>query len=295
MSGRPKKILVTGATGLVGRHVVDQLRQAGVSVRALTRDPAAASLPAGIEVVRGDLTEPATLAPAFDGVGRLYLFAVPETAREVVALAKQAGVRRVVVLSAAAVTVGLDTYHHPRVEEAAQESGLEWTMVRPGEFMTNMLPVWAPSIRAGRVVRYPFADQVGVPVHEADVAAVAVAALLEDRHAGAVYTLTGPAQITYRQQVEAIGAALGEQVRYEEVTREHARELLKAQGGAAAASADLLLGFADYDGADGSGQDGTSEQDYSALLRPWPGVREATGRPARSFAEWARDHIADFR
>ncbi|ALG11889.1 SDR family oxidoreductase [Kibdelosporangium phytohabitans] len=295
MSDTSKKVLVTGATGLVGRLVVGQLVQAGVAVRALTRNPAAANLPAGVEVAQGDLTEPATLAPAFAGVDRMYLFAVPETAREVVALAKEAGVRRVVVLSAAAVTVGLDTYHHPPVEQAVRDSGLEWTMVRPGEFMTNMLPVWAPSIRSGRVVRYPFAEQVGVPVHEADVAAVAVAALLEDCHAGAIYTVTGPARITYRQQVEAIGAALGEEVRYEEVTREHARGLLKAQGGTVAASADLLLGFVDYGGAEVSEQGGTSEEDYSALLRPWPGVQDATGRPARPFTEWARDHVADFR
>ncbi|GAA3988937.1 NAD(P)H-binding protein [Allokutzneria multivorans] len=291
MSDEPEKVLVTGATGLVGRHVVEQLRRAGVPVRALTRTPATANLPAEVEVVQGDLTEPAALASAFAGVDRLYLFAVPETAREVVALAHEAGVRRVVVLSAAAVTVGLDTYHHPLVEQAVMDSGLEWTMVRPGEFMTNMLQVWAPSVRAERVVRYPFADQVGVPVHEADVAAVAVAALLQDRHVGAIYTLTGPAQITYRQQVAAIGAALGEEVHYEEVTRERARDLLKAQGGAAAASADMLLGFVDYGGAESTDQ----AEDHSELLRPWPGVHDATGRPARTFEEWARDHIADFR
>lgn len=287
------KILVTGATGLVGRQVVDHLLAAGVTVRALTRDPAAAALPAQVEVVQGDLTEPATVAPALDGIDRLYLFPVPDTAQQVVELAKQAGVRRIVVLSAAAVTVGIDTYHHPRVEQAVEASGLEWTHVRPGEFMTNMLPIWAPAIRAERVVRYPFAEQVGVPVHEADVAAVAVAALLEDGHAGAVYTLSGPAQVTFRQQVEAIGAALGEEVRYEEVTRGEARELLKAQGGFAAANADFLLGFVEYGGADST--DAADEPDYSALLKPWPGVEQATGHPARTFAEWARDHADDFR
>jgi uncharacterized protein YbjT (DUF2867 family) len=285
------KVLVTGATGLVGRHVADQLAKAGVTVRALTRNPSAAKLAPEFEVVQGDLTEPATLAPALAGIDRMYLFPVPETAQEVVSLAKQAGVRRIVVLSAAAVTVGMDTYHHPIVEQAVQDSGLEWTMVRPGEFMTNMLPIWAPSIRAERVVRYPFADQIGVPVHEADIAAVAAAALLEDRHVGAIYTLSGPAQITYKGQVEAISAALGEEVRYEEVTRERARELLKAQGGIAATNADFLLGFVDYGGA----EDAAEEQDYSALLTPWSGVPDALGRPARTFAEWARDHVEDFR
>ncbi|GAA2417776.1 NAD(P)H-binding protein [Streptomyces glaucosporus] len=289
------RILVTGATGLVGRHVVEQLVREGVEVRALTRDPAKAGLPPQVEVVPGDLTRPETVAPALQGVDRMHLFPVPETAREVVGLAKEAGVRRITVLSAAAVTIGLDTHHHPVVERAVEESGLEWTHVRPSEFMANLLPVWAPSIRAERVVRYPFGDDAGVPVHEADIAAVATTALLHEGHDGAVYTLTGPEPITTRERVRAIGEALGEEVRYEEVSRERARELLKAQGGFAAQNADFLLGFLDYGGDQGSGEDGASEEDYSELLRPWPGVEQATGRPARTYAQWARDHVEDFR
>jgi uncharacterized protein YbjT (DUF2867 family) len=286
------RILVTGATGFVGRNVVAQLLQAGVHVRALTRNPGSARHPATVEVFQGDLSEPASLAPALAGIDRMFLFPVDETAREVVALAKQAGVTRVVDLSAASVTVGL---HTNPVEQAVEESGLEWTHVRPCGFMANMLQIWAPSIRAERVVRYPFADEPMNLIHEADIAAVATAALLEDGHAGAAYTLTGPALVTVREQVQAIGEALGEAVRYEEVTRERARELLKAQGGFAAESADLMLGFIDYGGEAASGADGYSEQDWSALMRPWPDVEQVTGRPARSFAEWARDHVADFR
>lgn len=283
------KILVTGATGFVGRHVVDQLIRAGASVRALTRNPATARLPAEAEVVQGDLTQPATLVPALEGIDRMYLFPVEET---VVTLAKQAGVRRIVDLSAASVTVGL---HTNPVEQAVEESGLEWTHVRPGGFMTNMLQIWAPSIRAERVVRYPFGDEPMNLIHEADSAAVAVAALLEDGHHGAVYTLTGPAPITVREQVRASGEALGEEVRYEAVTREEARELMRAQGGFAGAVADFMLGFIDYGGGEASGADGYSDQDWSALLKPWPDVEKATGRPARSFAEWAQDHVEDFR
>jgi uncharacterized protein YbjT (DUF2867 family) len=210
----------------------------------------------------------------------------------VVALAQQAGVRRIVDLSAASVTAGL---HTNPVEQAVEESGLEWTHVRPCGFMANMLQIWAPSIRAERVVRYPFADEPMNLIHEADIAAVATAALLEDGHAGAAYTLTGPELISVREQVRAIGQALDEEVRYEEVTREEARKLMKAQGGFAAESADLMLGFIDYGGGEASGADGYSNQDWSALMRPWPDVEKVTGRPARSFAEWARDHIEDFR
>lgn len=286
------KILVTGATGFVGRNVVDRLVRAGVSVRALTRNPAAARLPDEVEVIKGDLTEPASLAPALAGIDRMYLFPVDETADEVAAMAKQAGVRRIVDLSAASVTVGL---HVNPVEQAVEASGLEWTHVRPGGFMANMLQIWAPSIRAERVVCYPFGDQPENVIHEADIADVAVAALLEDGHNGAVYTLTGPGTITIREQVKVIGEALGEEVRYEEVSRERARELMLAQGGFAAESADLMLGFVDYGGGDATGADGHSDQDWSALMKQWPDVQRVTGRPPRGYAEWARDHVEDFR
>jgi uncharacterized protein YbjT (DUF2867 family) len=289
-------ILVTGATGLVGRHVVDGLRQAGGSVRVLTRNPAKAGFPEGVEVFKGDLLEPASLVAAFDGVEKLFLFPQPETATEVVDLAKQAGVRRIVVLSAAAVTLGFDTDYHSRVESAVEESGLEWTHVRPGEFMTNMLPIWGPMIKESRTVRYPFGDDLGIaPIHEADIADVAVAALLEDRHIGKAYTLSGPEQLSVRGQAKAIADALGEEVRYEEVSREEARDILKAMGGFAAESADLLLGFVDYEGGAGSDDDGYSDQDYSELMKPLPGYGEATGKAGRTYAQWARDHVADFR
>lgn len=284
------RILVTGATGIVGRRVVERLVRAGVSVRAMSRRPEAAALPPEVEVVRGDLTEPDGAAAAFEGVERMYLFPVEERAGDVVAAARRAGVRRIVVLSAASVTAGL---HRSPVERAVENSGLEWTHVRPCGFMTNMLQVWAPSVRAERVVRYPFADERMNLVHEDDIAEVAVAALLEDGHHGNAYTVTGPELVTVREQVAAIGAALGEDVRYEEVTRERARALMRAQGGFAAASADLMLGFVEYGGAESA--DGRADQDWSALMRVWPDVEEVTGHAPRGYAEWARDHVADFR
>ncbi|GAB2739730.1 NAD(P)H-binding protein [Amycolatopsis magusensis] len=288
--------MVTGATGLVGRHVVDRLLRAGESVRVLTRNPARGGFPDGAEVFTGDLLEPGSLVSAFEGVGKLFLFPQPETAVEVVDLAEQAGVRRVVVLSAAAVTLGFDTGYHVRVERAVEESGLEWSHVRPGEFMTNMLPIWGPMIRESRTVRYPFGDDLGsAPIHEADIADVAVAALLEDRHVGNAYTLSGPEQLCVRGQVETIADALGEEVRYEEVSREEARDILTAMGGFAAESADLLLGFVDYDGSEGGSDDGYSDQDYSELMKPLPGYGEATGKTGRTYAQWARDHVEDFR
>jgi uncharacterized protein YbjT (DUF2867 family) len=281
------RILVTGATGFVGRNVVAQLVGSGVEVRAMTRSTA--QLP-GAETVRGDLTVPATLEPLLSEMDGLYLFPVEETAAEVLTLARAAGVRRVVDLSAASVTVGL---HENPVEDAVEASGMAWTHVRPGGFMANMLRLWGPMVRSERVVRYPFGDVASNMVHEADIAEVAVAALLEDGHHGAAYTLTGPEMITTREQVAAIGAALGEPVRHEEVSRERAREILRAQGGFAAESADLMLGFVEYGGE--APEDGHADQDWSALERTWPDVAKVTGHPPRAFAQWARDHAADFR
>lgn len=282
-------ILVTGATGHVGRHVVRQLADAGHEVLAMTRNPAGVSFPDGVRVVRGDLLEPASVP--FAGVEKMYLFPEPRTATDVVARAKAAGVRRIVTLSSGAVTGGYDTDFQLPVEQAVEASGLEWTHVRPGDFASNTLRLWGQMIRTDRVVRYTHPDTVGLAIHEADIAAVAVTALLHDGHAGRWYDLTGPARITRREQVAAIGAALGEEVRFEEVDTATAKEILLALGGWAAENAEFLLGFADYS-ADGPSFDGV---DWDAVLVPLPTVEEVTGRPGRTYAEWARDNIDAFR
>ncbi|RCV48765.1 SDR family oxidoreductase [Marinitenerispora sediminis] len=285
--------LVTGATGNVGRLVVRGLLDSGEKVRALTRNPRAAGLPPEAEVVRGDLADPGSLPPVLEGIDRVYLFPVPETAREVVAAVKDAGVRRVVVLSSGAVTSGFDTDFHLPVEQAVEASGLEWTHVRPGEFALNKLWLWGPGIRAERVVRWPFMEAAWFPVHEADIADVAVAALLRDGHVGAAYDVNGPELVSYREQVRAIADAIGEEIRVERVTPEQAREICRAQGGFAAANADFLLGFTDYGG--GEADPGAWEEHVQAAVTALPTAEPVTGRPARTFAEWARDHAADFR
>ncbi|MEV4166682.1 NAD(P)H-binding protein [Nonomuraea dietziae] len=273
------KILVTGARGNVGRLVRKGL--AGHEVLALTR-----SAPSAPGEVRGDLAEPGTLP--LSGVEAMFLFPVPESAEEVVRLAVRAGVRRIVTLSSGAVTFGEDDSFHLPVERAVEASGVEWTHVRPGEFMLNKLELWGPSIRAEGVVRDPFPDQAWYPVHEADIADVAVAALTEDGHAGRAHTLNGPELISHRDQVAAISAAIGRELRFEQVTRARARELYLAQGGFAAACADFLLGYEDYSG-------GESTEEWA----PDPSIemttmKDVTGRPARTFAQWASYHAHDF-
>ncbi|MFC0106382.1 SDR family oxidoreductase [Kibdelosporangium aridum] len=284
------RVLVTGATGNVGRHVTAGLAKAGVEVRALSRDPARARL-AGAEVVQGDLTKPETV-PVED-VDRMFLFPEPATAEEVVERAKQAGVQRIVVLSSGAVTGGFDTTFHPPVEQAVEQSGLEWTHIRPGEFMANKLFLWGASIRAERVVRDANPDAAWFPVHEQDVADVALKALLEDGHHGKAYDINGPELISLRDQAKAIGDALGEEVRFEEVTPAEAREIYLKLGGFAAEAADFLLGFTDYDG---NPADPEQAADFDpSQLGPLPTAQPVTGSPPRTFAQWARDRVDDFR
>jgi uncharacterized protein YbjT (DUF2867 family) len=287
------RVLVTGATGHVGRIVVEQLVSAGVVVRAMTRRPDQAHFPPAVETVAGDLTDPAALAPVLAGVDRMYLFPEPRTARDVVDLARRAGVGRVVVLSSAAVTSGLDTSFHLPVEQAVEELSPEWTHVRPGEFMLNKLFLWGPGIRAEGVVYEPYPEAAWWPVHERDVADVAVAALLQHGHEGKAYDLSGPELLTRREQVAAIATATGRDVRLEVVTPEHARERYRRQGGFAAANADFLLGFTDYSG---NPREPTSVS-YPTVTTagPRPTARRVTGNPARTFAQWAQDHADDLR
>ncbi|MEV0278794.1 NAD(P)H-binding protein [Streptomyces sp. NPDC050610] len=294
------EILVTGATGNVGRNVVRRLIEAGAGVRALTRSPHTAELPEGVRAVAGDLTRPDSLADAFEGVDRMFLFPVAETAREVVASARRAGVRRIVVLSSGAVTTGFDTVFHLPVERAVEESGLDWTHVRPGEFAMNKLALWGPSIRAEGVVRDPNPDLAWYPVHERDIADVAALALLEDGHHGRAYTLNGPEMLSYRRQVELIAEAVGRPIRFEVVSRDEARENYRRQGGFAAANADFLLGFEDYSGGAVDETDSRPLEelnpaaDDTTAADPMPTAEAVTGVPARTFAQWARDHAHEF-
>ncbi|MBB5155090.1 NAD(P)H-binding protein [Saccharopolyspora phatthalungensis] len=275
-------VLVSGATGNVGRRVVDRLLAAGVSVRALTRRPETAGLPGDVEVVGGGLTEREALVTALAGVDRVFLFPVPEGVGTFVEQAQAAGVPRVVLLSAKAVEFAESNPigdGHRVIEQALEAGGFEWTHLRPGSFATNSF-AWAPSIRAGGVVREPYADARQTPIHEDDIAAVAVTALQEDGHAGMAYPLSGPEAITPREQVQAIGAAIGREIEFEEDAPEQARARW-LDSGIPAAVADTLLSY--------------RARAARAPEAPVQTVEQVTGRPARTFAEWAIDHADDFR
>ncbi|MEV0088311.1 NAD(P)H-binding protein [Saccharopolyspora sp. NPDC050642] len=275
-------VLVTGATGNVGRRVVDRLLAAGTQVRALTRRPESAGLPSDVEVFQGDLADSDALAKALAGVDSVFLFPVPEGIEAFVERAKAAGVRRVVVLSSKAVEFADGNAigeRHRVIEEAVEAGGFEWTFLRPGAFATNTL-AWAGSIRAEGVVREPFVDAQQTPIHEDDIAAVAETALLEDGHAGAAYALSGPEALTVREQVQAISAAIGREIGLEEQTLEQARAHMVAEG-VPEAIVDALLSY--------------GARNVENAEPPVRTVEQVTGRPARTFAQWAVDHADDFR
>lgn len=275
-------VLVTGATGNVGRRVVDRLLAAGAQVRALTRRPETAGLPGDVEVVGGGLTESDALEEALAGIDRVFLFPVPEGVGTFVEQAKAAGVRRIVLLSSKAVEFADSNpigERHRVIEEAVAAGGFEWTYLRPGPFSTNSL-AWAESIRAEGVVREPYAEARQTPIHEDDIAAVAVTALLADGHSGVAYPLSGPESITVGEQVQAISAAIGREIRFEEETPEQTRARWVANG-LPAGVADTLLSY--------------RRQSARNPEAPVQTVERVTGRPARTFAQWAVDHADDFR
>lgn len=282
-------VIVTGSTGPVGRAVVAGLLRAGCPARAVSRRPDRANLPSEVQVVAGDLAEPELLEEAFAGATQLVLIALPETVDEVVEQARGAGIKHIVVVSSGAVTAGFDTTYNLPVEQAVVASGLEWTIVRPGEYATNALLMWGASIRAHRRVVEPFPEQTGNPIHEADIADVIVANLLDTNRRGRIDTIVGPGAITKREQVAAIADAIGECIEVAEVTAEEARTFYRAQGGFAAYNADFLFGFESYDGIAGA-VDAPSDE----LTGSYRTLAEVTGRPARSFAQWASDHASDF-
>ncbi|GII03445.1 NmrA family NAD(P)-binding protein [Planobispora takensis] len=269
--------LVTGATGKVGRHVVGELLRAGQRVRALTRDPARADLPEQVEVVRGDLTDPRTLGPAFDGVVGAHLltvggddYATLQTGPEIVESARKAGVRRVTLLWNGQVGP---------VEKAFAAGDLEWTALQPVDFMSNTL-TWAPAIKERGEVREPFADVPGGVVDERDVGAVAAAVLARGGHAGRTYVLTGPQVLSQRGRLAAIAEAIGRPLRFVELTEEQARERWRQAG----YGEELIELLASWQG-----------NPPPEALCVSPAVREITGREPRSFAQWAADHADAFR
>ena len=281
-----KPILIVGATGTVGRQVIRELSAKGVPVRALSRNPDSAALPPQVEIVRGDLTVPATLEPALADTAAVFLVWTAPAAAVPPALEK--------ILSRATRIVFLSAPHqtphpffqqpnpvarlHAEIERQIQASGVPWTFLRPGMFASNVRGWWTAQIRAGDIVRWPYAEAETAPIHERDVATVGVRALCDAAHQGKQYVLTGPQPLTHREQVNIIADRLGRPLRFEEISPDEARrELLTIMP--APAIEMLLNAWAATIG-------------HPALVSSE--FAQVTGTPPRTFRDWVIEYAAEF-
>lgn len=269
-AARGGEVLVLGATGKTGRRVVRRLAEAGVPVRAASRRSATAF----------DWEDRGTWGPAVAGASAVYLVAPedPEPVKPFTAEAVAAGVRRFVVLSGRGLErVGSDFEFGAGMaaaEAAVRESGAEWTILRPNNFFQNFTEdLWLEPVRAGRLA-LPIGDVPEPFIDAEDIAEVAAAALTEDGHAGRVYDLSGPEDLTFADAARIIGGAAGRQVRFAELAPDEYRAELRGLGFPEPAITLLDSMFAIHRAGITTGLA--------------DGVRQALGRPAADFTTWAR-------
>jgi len=270
-------ILVTGATGLVGRPLVTHLAEAGLEVRAVTRQPDYARFPAGVKVL-------GSAAEGLPGASAVFLNsrALGDELEPAVRRARREGVTRLVALSA--INADEDFSRQPsrfrgdrnkEVEQLAVDSGLEWVSLRPTVFASNFIGMWVPQIQAGDVVRGPYATASSAPIVESDISAVAAHSLITDDLVGQRIPLTGPEAFSNAELVEVIGSALGRALRYEEVPPEFVRQRFIGLG-FSSEFADAYIAY----------QLATVEK--PALVTH--DVEKILGRPPTSFGQWISDH-----
>ncbi|MGP4001284.1 SDR family oxidoreductase [Streptomyces sp. 8N706] len=277
-------ILVTGATGKVGREAVRQLIGLGCAVRALSRSPAEADLPEGVDVVAGSPADTASLEVAFKDVSAALIVLSGDVAREaanITAAARKARLSRIVLLSSGSVQHPVPhgiADEHRTAEEAIRRSGAAWTFLRPGPFHANT-SWWISSIRENSSVRCWIGNTPGAPIDECDIASVAVSALTQNGHEGRSYLLTGPETLTSQEQARILGEVLGRELDFSVAPAE---EVVR-----------IFTGI--------TGDRATAVTNVAALrspevpwAKPTTAVRDLTGREPRSYREWAEANAALF-
>jgi uncharacterized protein YbjT (DUF2867 family) len=267
-------ILITGGRGAIATHLRNLLLDNGFPIRV------ASAHPTEPDVVPLDLTDPATFAPALDGVTSVFLYASAAHIGEFVDVAVAAGVAHVVLLSSASVlgpnadADPLAASHHD-VERALLASPITTTILRPGSFASNAAS-WAWPIKAGRPVSLPFPGAYTAPIHERDIAEAAFAVFTEPAHQGGVFTLTGPATITFTEHIDQLAKVIGRSIAVEHVSRDEWKTRMSAH--VTERFADAILDLWESN----DGRPGLVTDTVEAL----------TGHPARSFEDWAVDHRA---
>jgi uncharacterized protein YbjT (DUF2867 family) len=281
-------VLILGATGTVGRHIVKLLAQRDVSVVIATRHPQALrELPEGARAVMFDFDQPATFAPALEGVERAFLMLRTgeerryEVASALLAAMKHANVRHVVDMTGVGVEAN-DASPMRRVELALEHSGMAFTHLRPSYFMQNFC---SGILRASIVER----DEIAVAAGEAsisfvdarDIAAVAAAALTSCEHENRAYAVTGGAGVTHAEIARAIGAAIGRPITYRPLSDDEARRALR-EAGMSPAAIEQRLGF-------------LALARSGAFSRVSADVEKVLGRTPISLFTFAHEHAASWR
>lgn len=211
-------ILVTGATGTIGSHMVKVLSEKGFSVKALTRRPESAQFPKGVEAVKGDLMDAESLKPVLKGVDALYLLTSSDqfgdqlnTSADIVHLAEEAGVKKVTIFT---------LYGEGPVEDAVKASSMNWTFVQAVGFMSNILDDWRDIIVKGETVETFYGDVKTSIIHEKDISEVMVETLINEEHNGQFYTLTGPELISQIDCLKIIGEKIGKHIPVKDILKE---------------------------------------------------------------------------
>jgi len=280
-------ILVTGATGNVGAHVVRELRERGAHVRALVRDPARAAerLGTGVELAVGDFSDPASLRRALDGVGAVLLSCgnqprQAELEGAAIDAAAAAGVRRLVKLSTVGAEPGSPAAfwdHHGRAERHLAGAGVPAVVLRANFHMSNLLAAADRARRDGRLFAPAGSARIGM-VDPRDVAAAAAVALTADGHEGRTYELTGPEAMTYARVAEELSTTLGRPVEYVDVPDAVALDAMVGNGIPPWFAEQLVRVF--------------GQLRAGAADRVTDAVRALTGREPRTLAQFLRDHVA---
>ena len=280
-------IVVTGASGNVGAQVASMLAASGHPVRAMTRRPHKARMPEGVEVVYGDAGDSASLDDAFWGADRAFLMtaqqigSAPRPTHDInlAEAARRADVTHVVKLSVYGAGSGDNVIYrwHAEAEGAVIDTGIDYTLLRPGRFMSNALH-WAPMIRGGDDVRIPFAARPAASIDPADVAAIAVAALTTNDHRNTAYQLSGPQVLTPAEELEILGEALGRRLRLIELSIEETKAGLLASGMPSEVVDTIVKQALDTD-------------DGAHVL---PTMPRLLGREPNTFAQWARANARAF-
>lgn len=265
-------ILVTGATGNIGRRIVDHLIGMGAKdIRALTKNPVKADLPDGVNSVTGYLGDPDTLPAAFEGVERMYLAPLPETLDVTLELAVKAGLGYVVALSGSGDWQG----HADKVAA----SGLVNTQLGPGEFTDNFT-IWAEQVKASRTIRDPYPSVAEAPISMDDIARVAATLLAapSESHYGKMYPITGPAALTRAEIAAQVGVGIGVDIAFAQCSRADGEAALRPIMG------EYARWYLDQI------ETGLDEPQQANNL-----VAELTGAPAESVAQWAARNAELFR